>query len=107
MGGKARVGNTTVNISPGKVLINGTSHNIRQGKTMIGGTVHNITFGPAIGTQWIFTTVGSDAFVAPVTGRYRIELHGGGGGGSSGWYVTQSTNWYYGSNGFAWNYYNW
>lgn len=44
-----------------------------------------------VGTEFIINTVGQNTWVCPVSGLYRIELHGGGGGGGGANYYTPYT----------------
>lgn len=67
------------------------------GNTYIYLAIAEEEYVPYVGQNWIFTS--NRDFVVPITGKYRIELHGGGGGGGGAMYRPWNETYYLGGGG--------
>lgn len=67
------------------------------GNTYIYLAIVEEDYVPYVGQTWIFTT--NRDFIVPITGNYRIELHGGGGGGGGAMYRPWNETYYLGGGG--------
>lgn len=92
---KVGVNGAVRDISDLKVGVSGA---VRQASELwigVNGAVKKVWPTLPVGTEFIINTVGQNTWVCPVSGLYRIELHGGGGGGGGANYYSTSIYSYY------------
>lgn len=81
---KVGVNGAVRDISDLKAGVSGAVRSASEVYVGVNGAVKKVWPLLPIGTQYVFDTVGNGTWECPVSGNWKIELHGGGGGGSRG-----------------------
>lgn len=81
---KIGVNGAVRDISDLKVGASGAVRSVSEAYVGVSGAVKKVWPLLPVGTQYVFDTVGNGTWECPVSGNWKIELHGGGGGGSRG-----------------------
>lgn len=88
---KVGVNGAVRDISDLKVGANGAVRAVSEAYIGVNGAVKKVWPTLPVGTEFIINRVGQNTWVCPVSGLYRIELHGGGGGGGGANWVEPYT----------------